>query len=121
MESNGDASACHGMSGRKLLFGNEIANPSVGQRRAPRAAMTSSTCDVTEVTAPYTDRALTISLPVFYVWARGIEIEAGCVGSRGWFELARSPTEPSWSMQNAQHQIALVPRARTERCARTST
>jgi len=40
------------MRGRKVLFGNEIANPSVGRPRAPRAAMTSSTFDVTEVTAP---------------------------------------------------------------------
>jgi hypothetical protein len=55
------------MSGRKLLFGNEIANPSIRRRRAPRAAMTSSTFDVTEVTAPYADRALTISSPVFEV------------------------------------------------------
>jgi hypothetical protein len=59
------------------LFGNEIANLSVGRRRAPRAPMTSSTFDVTEVTAPYTDRALTISLLVFDVWSQGIEIGAG--------------------------------------------
>jgi hypothetical protein len=55
------------MSGRKLLFWNEIAKPSAGRRRPARAAMTSSTFDVTEVTAPYADRALTISSPVFDV------------------------------------------------------
>jgi hypothetical protein len=55
------------MSGRKLLFGNEIADRSVGERRAPRAPITSSTFDVTEVTAPHADRALTISLFVFDV------------------------------------------------------
>jgi len=67
VQSNGDASTCHDMSGRKLLFWNEIAKPSAGRRRPARAAMTSSTFDVTEVTAPYADRALTISSPVFDV------------------------------------------------------
>jgi hypothetical protein len=63
-ESNGDASACRGILARKPLFGNKIANPPIGQRHAPRCAMTSSMVDVTEVTGPPPDAALTISSPM---------------------------------------------------------
>jgi hypothetical protein len=47
---------------RKLLFGNEIAKPSVSERHAPRCAMTSSMFDLTKVAAtpPDGDVKLTI-------------------------------------------------------------
>jgi len=69
LESNGDASACRGIRARKLLFGNEIANPPARQRHASSCAMTSSMFDVTEVTGPPPDTALTISSPTFGVFS----------------------------------------------------
>src|SRR5689334_12975065 len=55
------------------------------------------------------------------LWEPGSKLKQGSVGSRDWCELARSPTEPSSGMQNAQHQTALIRACPSERSARTST
>jgi hypothetical protein len=41
-------------------------------------------------------------------WEPRSKLKQGSVGSRDWCELARSPTEPSSGMQNAQHQATLI-------------
>jgi hypothetical protein len=41
-------------------------------------------------------------------WEPGSKLKQVSVGSRDWCELARSPTEPSSGMQNAQQQTAPI-------------